>query len=304
MLELARILVDIVLPVFLIAAVGFVGRRVLAIDPQPIARLALYLLVPALLFQTLLNTQLAGAEIARIGTYVVLLTLVLVPLSMLSARWTGATRSQAAGFTLGVAFLNAANYGLPVNLFAFGQDGFDRAAVFVVFENILTYTVGVFVAAGGKLPWRRALATVFRMPVLWGALLALAIRVSGFELPVAVLRATTVLSGGAIPVILILLGMQLASITPRAIGPRAWAAVVGRLVVSPTIGLALTGLLGPSAVTRSVLVLESAMPSAVNATLIAAEFDAEPELVSTIALLTTAISMVTVTGWVAFLRTL
>ena len=54
--------------------------------------------------------------------------------------------------------------------------------------------------------------------------------------------------------------------------------------------------------TAKVLVLEAAMPTSVNATLIASEFDTEPQLVSAVALLTTAISLVTVTGWIAYLR--
>ncbi len=62
------------------------------------------------------------------------------------------------------------------------------------------------------------------------------------------------------------------------------------------------GLLQPSALTAKVLVLQSAMPTAVNVTLVAAEFDAEPDLVSSVALLTTAISVLTLTGWVAYLQ--
>src|SRR5205085_1779549 len=120
------------------------GRRFLALDPGPIARVALYLLVPSLLFQTLISTKIEGGEIARIGGFAIILTAILVALGGITCRMLGANRRQAAGLTMALAFINAANYGLPVNLFAFGQDGFDRAAVFVVFQNVLTYTVGVF----------------------------------------------------------------------------------------------------------------------------------------------------------------
>lgn len=301
---LAVILVNVVLPVFIIAGVGFLVRRLLNLDPQPIARLALYLLVPMLLFQTLLTTRIEAEEIARIGVYTVLLTFLLVALGAVFARILGATRAETAGLTMAISFVNAANYGLPVNLFAFGQEGFDRAAVFVVFQNFLTYTVGVFVAARGHLPWGHALRTVGRMPVLWAAAAAVAIRLAGIELPLPVQRASSLLAGAAIPTVILLLGLQVAGMRVRRLGTPALGAVGARLLISPAIGLALVALLGPSPLTAKVLVLEAAMPTAVNATLIASEFKAEPELVSTVALVSTAVSLITVTAWVAYLQTL
>lgn len=301
---LVPILVNVVLPVFLIAGVGFAGRQALAIDPQPVARLSLYLLLPSLLFQTVLTTQMGREEIGRIGAYVLLLTVVLVGLAALSARAIRTTRSEAAGLTVAITLMNAANYGLPVTLFAFGQDGFDRAVVFVIAQNIFTFNVAVFVAARGRLPWGQALTSVFRMPVLWATALALLIRFSGFSLPLPIERAVAVLSAAAIPVVILLLGMQVAGMHLRQIGLPTFTAVGSRLVLSPVAGLVLIGLLGPIDLTAKVMVLEAAMPTAVNATLIASEFNAEPQLVSTICLLTTAVSLVTVTGWVAYLQTL
>jgi malate permease and related proteins len=301
---LLTILFNVVLPVFLIAGIGFAGRRYLKLDPQPIARLALYLLVPALLFQTLLTAKLEAEEVTRIGAFAIILTIALVALGMISARALGAGRAEAAGLTMAMTFINAANYGLPVNLFAFGQDGFDRAAVFVVFENILTYTVGVFVAARGHLPWGRALGSVLRMPVLWAAIAAIAIRVTNLDLPLPVQRASSLLSGAAIPVVILLLGLQIAGMRVRRLNPRVFGAVAARLVVSPLLGLALVALLSPAPLTAKVLVLESAMPTAVNATLIATEFNAEPDLVSTAALFSTVLSIITVTAWVAYLQSI
>ena len=50
LLGLLGTIVNVVLPVFLIAGVGFTVRRALDIDPRPIGRLGLYVLVPSLLF--------------------------------------------------------------------------------------------------------------------------------------------------------------------------------------------------------------------------------------------------------------
>src|SRR5205085_12538234 len=167
----------------IIAFVGFLARRALRLDPQPIARLALYVFVPSLVLNSLLTTQMGGAEIARIGAFVVTLTLVLIAVSAGSARLIGLRRSDARGLTLSVSFINAANYGLPVSLFAFGQDGFDRAVIFATFESILIYTLALAVAARGELGWREALGPMLRVPVAWVAVVAIALRLIDVRLP-------------------------------------------------------------------------------------------------------------------------
>jgi predicted permease len=301
-LGLLSILANVVLPVFLIAGVGFIARRALGLDPRPIARLSLYVLVPALLFNSLSTTTMGGDEIARIGAYAALLSVALIALGMAGSRLFGVTRSEASGLTLAVAFMNATNYGLPVSLFAFGQEGFERAVVFAAFESILTFSLAAFIAARGKLPWQKALLPMIQIPVLWAALAALLLRSTGIELPPVAQRTVALLAQGTIPVIILLLGMQIAGMRLQRMGIPAIAACAGRLVVSPLLGLALVALLQPSPLTAKVLVLGAAMPTAVNAVLLATEFDSEPELVSGITLLTTLISIGTVTAWVAYLQ--
>src|SRR5439155_6373835 len=111
---------------------------------------------------------------------------------------------------------------------AFGQDGFDRAAIFVVFQSVLTYTVGVLVAARGSLPWGRALGAVLRMPVMWATLVALAVRLTGTIVPLPVDRAAALLGGAAVPTVILLLGLQIAGLQVRTLGARVIAAVAVR----------------------------------------------------------------------------
>jgi predicted permease len=200
--------------------------------------------------------------------------------------------------------MNAVNYGLPVNLFAFGQEGFDRAAVFAVFETTLTFSLAVFVAARGNLPWRKALLPLIKMPVLWAAILGISFRALGVELPLPLQRAVTILAGAAVPVVILMLGMQVAGLTVRRVRPSAIAATIGRLGVSPLVGLLLVSILSPEPLTAKVLILEAAMPTSVNVTLIASEFKSDPDLVATVALLTTVLSIVTVALWVLILQRL
>src|SRR5437870_2253063 len=106
---LAGTLIDVVLPVFLIAALGFIARRILHVDPVGLTRLSLYVLVPGLLFNTLTTTQMGGDEIARIGIYVTVLTACLLVLAFISSRLVRANRAQTSALMLSICFINAAN---------------------------------------------------------------------------------------------------------------------------------------------------------------------------------------------------
>jgi predicted permease len=101
-----------------------------------------------------------------------------------------------------------------------------------------------------------------------------------------------------------MLGMQMATLRPQRIGRSVLVAAVGRLGLAPAIGLLLVALLSPEPLTAKVLVLEAAMPTSVNVTLLATEFDTEPDLVATVAVLTTLASILTISLWVMILQRL
>jgi len=109
------------------------------------------------------------------------------------------------------------------------------------------------------------------------------------------------LMNGGIVVVVLVLGMQVAGIRIQGARIKIAVATILRLIVSPLIGLGIVAFLRPDPVTAQVLVLQASMPSAVNTTLLAVEFQAEPDLVSGITLVTTIFSLATVSFWVYYL---
>lgn len=301
-MNLLHALLNTVLPVFLLAGLGFMSRKVLQIEVRDPARIAIYILVPGLIMNGILNAQMSAAEAGRIILFVLVLTAVMIGLTLGIGRLVGWKQSEGSAAVLSTAFMNSANYGLPVVLLAFGQAGFELAALFVVVESLLMFTVAVFFAARGRLNWRQAAEAIFRLPLIWAATLALAIRLMGITLPIALLKPIELLADGAIVVMVLLLGMQVASITLKGAWFRITVATLLRLMVSPLVGLGIVAWLNPEPLTAKVLVLLAAMPAAVNTTLLAVQFNADPDTVSGVTLTTTLLSVVTVTFWVWYLQ--
>lgn len=300
-MNLLQSLLQTVLPVFVMAGAGAVARRFLDIDPRQVSRIAIYIFVPSLAFDSIYATTLPGAEVARILLFMFGFTVAMVLLTWLTGRALRWSEPQIYGASLATVFFNGANYGLPVVYFAWGNDGVDRALLLAVCSTVLMYTLGVFLAARGRLNWRRSITAIFRLPVVWAVLAALAARWTGIPVPDPVQKAAQLLSQGTVPVVVVLLGLQVAGIKLQGARLRIGVATLLRLVVSPLIAMGLVALLQPDPLTAKVLILIAAMPSAVNTLLLSLEFNAEPELVSGIALVSTVLSFATVSFWVWYL---
>ena len=123
----------------------------------------------------------------------------------------------------------------------------------------------------------------------------------GIEIPLlpGIYQAVKFLSQAAIPVFMLVLGMQLgtadADPLPRRLYLPLFLAGLTRLVLSPLLAWGLTLLLGLSGIAAQASILEAAMPSAVITVILATEFDTQPRLVSRVVLWTTLFSMVTLT---------
>jgi predicted permease len=125
---------------------------------------------------------------------------------------------------------------------------------------------------------------------------------AGLQLPSMVMRPVELLSNAAVPVMILVLGMQL----ERAARPeRPWLvglAAFITLVVSPLMALGLSHLLQLSGPARQAALVEAAMPSAVITTIIALEYDIAPTFVTSVVFVSTILSPLTVTILIAFLR--
>ena len=138
------------------------------------------------------------------------------------------TRAETSVFLLVVMFSNGGNYGLPVVSFAFGEEALSYGTVFFLTGSVLTNTVGAFLAAAGKRSLRMALMSVLRMPALYGIAAAILTLSSGAAVPTPLMRPITMMSDAALPLMILVLGMQL----ERAVAPSRPALVAVAVGIS------------------------------------------------------------------------
>lgn len=299
---LLGILYQDLLPVFVVAGAGFLFGRLTNPDIRPTNRLALYVLSPCLVFNLIAHSEIGGEEFGRIMAFSVTVILLSGGVGWLAARALRLDGAQLRGFLLVVMFVNAGNFGLAVTQFAFGEAALARAAVYFVTSSMLVYTLGLYLAAGHAVSPFQALKKVLGVPPVYAVLAAGLVRLTGVTLPEPLLRAIGLIGQAAIPVFLLILGIQLARVRVMQRWRIVLAGALLRLLGGALTGLGLAGVFGLSGPAMQAAVLEASMPAAVINTIIAAEHDVEPGLVSSIVMLSTLLSPFTLTGVIALLK--
>jgi predicted permease len=295
------VFVSDIVPIFLIAGVGYLLASKLQANLKTLAHVAFYALAPCFAFRMLSASRMTGPEAGRIAVLAILVAGVMGLLARLAAIPFRLSRAELSGFLLVAMFSNGGNYGLPVVLFAFGNEALAPATVYFVTSSILTYTAGVFLAASGRRSVSRAILGITRTPAIYGVAAAGLVVTTGISVPAVLLRPIQLLADGAIPVMILVLGMQLQRATkperPRVVA----AAVVLSLVAAPFVALGLTWLLGLTGYARQAGVVLASMPTAVITTILALEFDTAPAFVTNVVFITTLLSPLTLAPLIAYL---
>jgi predicted permease len=292
---LLPILWKVILPVFLIIALGYLLERRLSLDVRPISRITFYALTPCLVFSSTVKSSVGGVGIWKIVSFTLLTTLTVGLFSWAVARALRFSRAMESAFLLTTFCVNAGNYGLSVNLFAFGQAGLERALIFFTVSALLTHSAGVYLASRGQASGLDALRNVLKVPVVYGALAGFVVNLAAMTVPEPVAKAVDMVGGASVPLMLLLVGVQLAKTSMAGELKLIGLATFVRLVVAPAVAFILAAWLGLMGVTRQASITEASMPTAVTTTILATEFEAEPQFVAGVVFVSTLASIITLT---------
>jgi len=290
------------LPIFIIAGVGFALARWVGASARTLTHVVFYALLPCFAFRLLITSAATGRQFGRMVLLAVLVMAAMALVGGLAALVLRLNRAETSVFLLVVMFSNGGNYGLPAVSFAFGEEALSYGTVLFLTGSVLTNTLGAFLAAAGRRNLIEALKSVLRMPALYGIAAAMLTLATDASVPIALMRPINLLSDAALPLMILVLGMQLERAAKPTRPALVAVAVCISLVVAPLVALGLTSLLHVSGAARQAVVVLASMPVAVATTILAVEFDASPDFVTGAVFLSTLLSPLTLTPLIAYLR--
>ncbi len=289
-----------VLPSFIVIGVGYLLERRIKVDKRTLSRLAIYVLTPCLVFSSIINSEVEPSQFGRMTAYVIIFTLVMIALGYLAGRLLGWSPQEIKALMLSIAFTNSGNMGLSIILFTFGEDGFALGATYFVATNLTANTLAAFIAAHGRGSLGRTLLQVLKLPGIYAFALALLLRPVG-ELPAIVMRPVSLIAQAQIPVMLMMLGVQLAQTKLASRLSDISVGVVLRLVGGAAVAFVLAPLIGLAGLARQVAIAQSSTPAAVSSALMAIEFGADADYVASVIFFSTLLSSVTMSLLLALL---
>ena len=279
-------------PVFVLAAIGYGWRLTGAPFDMPfVTRIIMYVAGPCLVFSSLSQLTLSLTRFWEMVGAMILVTLGVAAVSAVLVKILGLPlRSFVPALTLG----NTGNLGLPLCLFAFGQEGLGLAVAIYVTNSLLQFTFVPLLHARVSV-----LRTLFSTPMLYGAVAGLGIVIVDVRLPTWF--ATTVEAIGAllIPLMLMALGNTIGGLKAPNL-PRALGLGAARLVIAFAVAVGVSFALGLSGVAQGVLVLQGAMPAAVFSYLFAARYERDADDVAGIVLVSTLLGALTLPFLVSY----
>ncbi|OKP76603.1 permease [Paenibacillus helianthi] len=287
-------LVEVIVPLSIPVVSGALLGRFKNLDTKPLLMLYLYFLSPAIILDTLATAKISFDDVYKTLAFSLLNLLVLWALARLIGRVLKLAAPEAAGLTLISTFTNSVNYGLPLVLLAFGQLGLDKASVYVIAQMVIVNTIGVYFAARSQFSIGSAVRSVFSLPAIYAAMLALLLRALGLHMPHEIASGVSMVAGAYSPVVLAILGAQMVRVQTadvvRNVRLAFWTGLSVRLLLAPLTAALLLYLLNISGTLFAVLLILASMPVAVNSVVLAERFGSSPALVSRCILWTTLAS--------------
>ncbi len=264
-------IIDITLPIFLLALIGFFYSKRVSPDLSGANKLIVDIALPILIFISLSAKSFdpvsaltfTGASVGLI----LLSGLIALPL----AKFSGASRQA---FLPCVMFTNVGPVGIPLIALAYGPESVAFSVVLLVISNVLHFTLGAGVMSG-KVDWRM----VYANPLIWATVLGVFSSEMGWVLPTALHTSLTMIGNVLVPMMLISLGARLAGsqIKDVKVGVQSSIMILGIRLLATFVLLSFIPLQG---IERGALILFACLPPAVFNFMLADKFQVEPNKVA------------------------
>jgi predicted permease len=266
----------IVFPVFAIVGIGYLYGRFHRPDLTAANQVNMTVLLPALIFGVLSGKDF---NIHQYGPLALAALAVVLGSGLLAWPVARMAKIPVKTFVPPMMFTNSGNMGLPLAVFAFGEQALPAAVVLFIVENGLHFTLGTWL-----MDRRAHWLEVLKQPIVLATLAGLAFALGGWSLPAPLPATLELLGQASIPLLLFSLGARLTSVDLRD-----WRIGLLGAVTCPATGVLMVLLVMPfialDAQQTALLIVFGALPPAVLNYLVAERYRQEPARVAALVML-------------------
>ncbi|WP_211748263.1 AEC family transporter [Paenibacillus sp. Marseille-Q4541] len=301
------ILLNNVIPLFLVMTIGFVVQRTRGLDIKTLSNINFYILSPAVVFNLLYTTDISMSLFGQVMAFFVLFMLMQYLLCWVVIKLLRLEGGMPAAMRNSVLFANSANYGLPINELAFSGNPLTLGVqvIILMLQSFLPNTYGIYSVNAHQVNRKAILRTIAGQPVIYAIPLAFLLRFLGVELPNTIQIPLNYLYAAFIGMALLTLGVQLGAMKWTFVKKGSLTVAISvflRLIGGPLLAALTVILLGLDGLVAKALIVSSCVPTSLSSMILAVQFDNEPEFSSQAVFFSTLLSTLTVTGTIMLLN--
>ena len=294
---LIEVLLKLVSKVFVFVFIGYLIGKVRARFVKPLIAVviygSLYVLVPFFFF---LSMWESSADFLITKKVTLIAAAVVIACGLMAYLFSTLSGVEFRQICLPIMFMNTIYLAIPINTLFFGSEGMTYSIIYSLTVGILNFTLGIYLVSR-----KEHFLEIIKMPLIYAALAGVVLNQAKVGIPVVFLNISQRLKDVVLPAMVGLVGYQLNFIK----WPHLKLVNVGvilRMGGGFLVALILVRLLNFSGPGASVVLISSAMPSAVLTYIFAKKYEADADFAAGMILVSTLLSIVTIPLIVYFLR--
>ena len=271
---------------------GFIAKKKLKtqIDEKSLVLISLYFLQPIMIFWGLTKEPINYEFILSPIFFIFCMASTLL-LMLLYSKFIFSSRTDENIFLATALIGNTGNLGIPLGIALFGEQSVPYTSIINIANIFFMYTISIYFFAREQFNFKQSLKSIFKIPVIWFALLALAVNYYEIPIPKEFDFALEMGAYTSLTLQLIIFGTYLYSVKIKTI-PWKLSLQISfvKHILLPIIGiLIIISFTNLNSMVASILIMELMMPLAVNNVNFSVVYNTKPTDVAATILVSSAI---------------
>jgi len=287
-MELYLKLFEVLFPVFFIVGIGYyLGKKNPNFDTTFITNYSGNFGAPALFIFAITSS---GVTFTVFSEYFIYAIIALTSFALIGVIFLFFMKKDISRELPPYFLPNTGNMGIPICLFAYGTLGMGVAAAISSLVILLHFTINIFLASK-----KFDIKIILKSPPTYAVIVAVYFLYFDLEMPKVVLNTVMLLGYAMIVLILMSLGVSLTQLKVFSLKDSLISSI-GRVIIGPIIGFMIIKLFDLSGFAAGVLLIQSAMPSAILTYLVAEMYSPKKvvDSISSMIVVSTLMSLITV----------
>ncbi|HEY6529091.1 MAG TPA: AEC family transporter [Cellvibrionaceae bacterium] len=261
------------------------AKKSIAFPAEFVSKMVMNIGTPCLFISVMSKVHVS---VDAMGKMAFAFALALVFMALISSVIIRLMRLDMRAYLPALIFPNNGNMGLPICLFAIGQEGLALALAPFMVMVLAQFTLGLFIVAPKESNnWQRCW-TIIKHPIIISMLICVLLLTQHWTLPLWIRNTVDVMGGFAIPLMMIMLGVSLARFR-LTLWPKTLFFSLLRVIGGAAIGVLVCQWLNIVGNAAVVIILQMAMPMAVMNYVLALEYDRKADEVAAMVLMSTLV---------------